>query len=174
MDKFANLVFKDILNDPELRNSYEKLLNNYAKAIIENDTFEFSDDHRVLLNYADLLSLSNEESHNNIAQQIVIILSQIFPHNDEVKFVKESVYQNVSNFASYTLLKKQNMLSGAGYEFLREIEIEQHKTENLSPDKENSMFDTQKQVLGELNRNQFYSFSAPTSMGKTFVIKAFM
>ena len=174
MDKFANLVFKDILNDHELRNLYEDLLNNYAKALIESYTFEFRDEHRILLNYADLLSISKEETHSNIAQQIVIMLSQLFPHNDEVKSVKESVYQNVSNFASYTLLKKQNMLSGAGYEFLRQIEIEQHKTENLSPDKENSMFDTQKQVLNELNRNQFYSFSAPTSMGKTFVIKAFI
>ena len=126
------------------------------------------------MNYADLLSLSDEEKHNNIAQQIVIILSQIFPLNDEVKYVKESVYQNVSNFASYSLLKKHDMLSGAEYEFLRGIEIEQHRIENLSPDTENSLFDTQKQVLSELNRNQFYSFSAPTSMGKTFVIKTFI
>ena len=174
MDKFAKLVFKDILSDPELRNSYESLLRNYAKSLIVNETFNFKDEHRVLLNYADLLSLSKEEGHSNIAQQIVIILSQIFPQNEEVKLVKESVYQNVSNFASYSLLKRKNMLSGAGYEFLREIEIEQHIRENLSPDKENSMFDTQKQVMSELNKNQFYSFSAPTSMGKTFVIKAFI
>ncbi|MBQ6182450.1 MAG: DEAD/DEAH box helicase [Clostridia bacterium] len=174
MDKFANLVFKDILSDPELRNSYENLLRNYAKSLIVNEKLDFKDEYRVLLNYADLLSLSKEEGHNNIAQQIVIILSQIFPQNEEVKLVKESVYQNVSNFASYSLLKRQNMLSGAGYEFLREIEIEQHIIENLSPDKENSMFDTQKQVMNELNKNQFYSFSAPTSMGKTFVIKAFI
>ena len=174
MDKLSNLILKNILEDHELRKAYGNLLADYAKLLLTNEHVQFSDEHRLLLNYADLLSLSDKEKHNNIAQQIVIILSQIFPLNDEVKFVKESVYQNVSNFASYSLLKKHDMLSGAEYEFLRGIEIEQHRIENLSPDAENSLFDTQKQVLSELNRNQFYSFSAPTSMGKTFVIKTFI
>ena len=174
MDKLSNLILKNILDDHELRKAYGNLLADYTKLLLANEHFQFGDEHRLLLNYADLLSLSNEEKHNNIAQQIVIILSQVFPQNDEVKYVKESVYQNVSNFASYSLLKTNQMLSGAEYEFLREIEIEQHRRENLSPDAENSLFDTQKQVLSELNRNQFYSFSAPTSMGKTFVIKTFI
>ena len=174
MDKLSNLILKNILDDHELRKAYGNLLADYAKLLLANEHFQFGDEHRLLLNYADLLSLSNEERHNNIAQQIVIILSQVFPQNDEVKYVKESVYHNVSNFASYSLLKKNQMLSGAEYEFLRGIEIEQHRIENLSPDAENSLFDTQKQVLSELNRNQFYSFSAPTSMGKTFVIKTFI
>lgn len=174
MDSLSNLILKNILEDQELQKTYESLLTNYAKSLLENISFEFNDEHRILLNYADLLSLSDEEKHNNIAQQIVIILSQLFPQNDEVKFVKESVYQNVSNFASYSLLKKRGMLSNAGYEFLRELEVEQHRIENLAPDAENSLFDTQKQVLSGLHRNQFYSFSAPTSMGKTFVIKMFI
>lgn len=174
MDKLSDLILKNILNDDELRNAYGNLMSGYAKILLTNERVQFSDEHRLLLNYADLLSLSDEEKHNNIAQQIVIILSQIFPLNDEVKYVKESVYQNVSNFASYALLRKQDMLSGVEYEFLRGIEIEQHRIENLSTGTENSLFDTQKQVLSELNRNQFYSFSAPTSMGKTFVIKTFI
>ena len=99
MDSLSNLILKNILEDQELQKTYESLLTNYAKSLLENISFEFNDEHRILLNYADLLSLSDEEKHNNIAQQIVIILSQLFPQNDEVKFVKESVYQNVSNFA---------------------------------------------------------------------------
>ena len=134
MDKLSNLILKNILDDYELQKAYGNLLADYAKLLLTNERFQFGDEHRLLLNYADLLSLSNEEKHNNIAQQIVIILSQVFPKNDEVKCVKESVYQNVSNFASYSLLKKHDMLSGAEYEFLRGIEIEQHRIENLSPD----------------------------------------
>ena len=119
MDKLSNLILRNILDDKELQNAYGNLLVDYAKSLLINISFEFSDEHKVLLNYADLLSLSDDEKHNNIAQQIVIILSQIFPQNDEVKYVKESVYQNVSNFASYSLLKKHKQLSNAEYEFLR-------------------------------------------------------
>lgn len=69
MDKLSNLILKNILDDHDLREAYENLLIDYAKSLLANSNFEFSNEHKVLLNYADLLSLSDEEKHNNIAQQ---------------------------------------------------------------------------------------------------------
>ena len=121
-----------------------------------------------------MLSLSANQAHQNIAQQIVILVSHLFPENNEVELVKESVYKNVSNFASLDLLKKNQKLLNRQYDFLRELEVASHRIENKIPDSDGSFIDTQKSVMDNLNTNQYYSFSAPTSMGKTFVIMSFI
>lgn len=173
-NKLSHFIYKDITNDDTLKNSYQQLLLDYASSLFEKNELTIDDNYQILLNYADLLSLSEEQFHQNIAQQIVILLSLIFPDNNEVKLVKESVYKNVSNFASLNLLKRKEMLINGKYEFLRNLEVETHRIQNKIPDSNNSFFDTQKAVLENLNNNQYYSFSAPTSMGKTFVIMNFI
>lgn len=173
-NKLSYFIFKNITNDDTLKNSYRQLLVDYANSLFEKSSLTLDDNYRMLLNYADLLSLSQEQVHQNIAQQIVILLALIFPENIEVKLVKESVYKNVSNFASLNLLKGRELLINGKYEFLRNLEVETHKIQNKIPDSNNSFFDAQKAVLENLNNNQYYSFSAPTSMGKTFVIMNFI
>lgn len=173
-NKLSHFIYKDITNDDTLKNSYQQLLLDYASSLFEKNELTIDDNYQILLNYADLLSLSEEQFHQNIAQQIVILLSLLFPDNNEVKLVKESVYKNVSNFASLNLLKRKEMLINGKYEFLRNLEVETHRIQNKIPDSNNSFFDTQKAVLENLNNNQYYSFSAPTSMGKTFVIMNFI
>lgn len=174
MDKLSHFIFRDITNDETLKNIYQQLLVDYANSLFEKSNQPISNNYRILLNYADLLSLSQEQIHQNIAQQIVILLSLVFPENYEVRLVKESVYKNVSNFASLNLLKRKERLINGKYEFLRDLEVEAHRIQNKIPDSNNSFFDTQKAVLENLKNNQYYSFSAPTSMGKTFVIMNFI
>lgn len=174
VNTLASFVFADITNDSALQEKYNNLLMAYANSLFRKINLPFDDDCEVLLNFADLLSLSIDQTHQNVAQQIVILMSHLFPENDAVKLVKESVYKNVSNFASLSLLKKNQSLLEGKYDFLRELEVESHKLENKIPDSEGSFFDAQKSVMDSLNSNQYYSFSAPTSMGKTFVIMSFI
>lgn len=174
VNTFSSLIFANITNDSVLQEKYNSLLVAYANSLFYKMSLPFDDDYKLLLNYADLLSLSINQTHQNLAQQICILMSQLFPENIEVKLVKESVYKNVSNFASLSLLKENQTLLNSKSDFLRELEVESHRLENKIPDSENSFFDTQKRVMDSLNSNQYYSFSAPTSMGKTFVIMSFI
>lgn len=125
----------------------------------------------VLLRYADMLSLSDKERHQNMAQQIVILLASLFPKEEEIEFFKRNIYTNVSNFASANILSAE---PEQYFDILRDIEVEAHKISNNIPNTNKQFFDTQRIALSGIENNQFYSFSAPTSMGKTFVITNFI
>lgn len=169
----AEFLFDNIENDQFLRNHFAKLLLDYSKSIVNGETATYTNEYRSLLRYADMLSLSNDEKHHNLAEQIVILLSHLFPFEHEVNIFKRSVYKNVSNFASANILEKR-YTSSEQLDFLRKIEIESHRIGNIVPGTDKQFFDTQRIALESLEKNQYYSFSAPTSMGKTFIITNFI
>lgn len=173
-NKFSNFIYKDILQEEEFQILFNELLILYAKMLIDKSLEKYDEKYSKLLRYADILSLSEAEEHQNIAQQIAIILSQIFPNNEKIKIFKENVYKNVSNFASIDLLKEEQLLSNTCDNFLSNLVYNTHKIQNKIPDSNKSFFDTQLSVFKSLENNQYYSFSAPTSMGKTFVITKFI
>ncbi len=170
-EPLSNFLFKDILQDKTLGCLYKRLIVDYTKSLFGHLNNVFDSNYKKLLRFADLLSLSEEETHQNLAQQIVIILSQLFVDNVEVQIFKESVYRNVSNFASLKLLDEKGKIGNADFEYLRDLSLFVHIRENQIGEKDTEvLFDSQMVLLEGLNNNQYYSFSAPTSMGKTFVI----
>ena len=173
-NNFASFLYKNILQEQSFQELFNKLLLNYTIKLINKNTDEYDTKYNKLLRYADILSLSEFEEHQNIAQQIVIILSQIFPNEEIVKIFKENVYKNVSNFASIELLRSKNELSNTDDNFLSDLVFNTHKIQNTIPNSNKSFFDTQITVFKSIENSQYYSFSAPTSMGKTFVITKFI
>ncbi len=92
MDKtLADFLFDDIENDQFLLKYFSKLLLDYSKSIVNNEEAVYSNEYRSLLRYADMLSLSNDEKHHNFAEQIVILLSHLFPFENEVNIFKRNI-----------------------------------------------------------------------------------
>ena len=91
--KLSEYFLNNILNDEQLNEYFQNLLVLYAKSLFYSTVIKFDSKLEILLRYADILSLSEFEIHQNLAQQIVILLSQIFPDNELVKVVKENVYK---------------------------------------------------------------------------------
>ena len=175
MDKhtLSYYLLHDIDYDEFLQRKYEELLAVYTKSLFFNINIDYDDEYKKLLRYADMLSLSDKEKHQNLAQQIVILLANLFPHEDEIDYFKRNIYTNVSNFVSASIIDKGEEKYRED-DLLRNIEVEVHKIGNTVPDTNKQFFDTQRTVLNGIEHNQFYSFSAPTSMGKTFVITNFI
>ena len=175
-EPLSTFLFKNITQDEVLRSSYEHLVIDYTKSLFDEKYLcAFSEGYDVLLRYADLLSLSEIEEHQNLSQQIVILLANLFPNDSSIKVFKESVYKNVSNFANLKLLEDKGNISEVGFEFLRELAFRVHERENRIDEKSGeTLFDTQKLLLEGIKENQYFSFSAPTSMGKTFVILSYI
>ena len=99
-NNLAYYILNDIAHDSFFEHYYQKLIKEYVGVLFHNSSVEFDNNYRRLLRYADILSLSDEELQQNLAQQIVILLSALFPLEDEILLFKQSVYQNVSNFVS--------------------------------------------------------------------------
>lgn len=171
---FSEFLYENILKEQDFQTLFNELLLSYGTMLIDKSSISYNEKYNKLLKYADILSLSKEEEYHNIAQQIVIILSQVFPNNQKIKIFKENVYKNVSNFASIDLLKEEQLLPNTYDNFLSNLVYSAHKIQNKIPDSDKSFFDTQLSVFMSLESNQYYSFSAPTSMGKTFVITKFI
>lgn len=167
--QLADFIFDNIEKDEFFQSQYKKLILNYANSIFLDVQIEYSDEYRSLLRYADMMSLSEKEIYQNISQQIAILLSSLFPNNKEIEIFKRNIYKNVSNFASANMLENISKPIEQ-LDVLRSIEIELHRISNNIPDTNNQYFDSQRKVLNSINDNQYYSFSAPTSMGKTFII----
>lgn len=175
MDKHAlsYYLLDNIENDEFLQRKYKELLIAYSKSLFTEYSEKYTDEYSKLLRYADMLSLSDKEKHQNMAQQIVILLASLFPNEKEIDFFKQNIYTNVSNFASANMLSnREEQFDGSN--ILRDVEVEVHKIVNSIPDTDKQYFDTQIKALNGIESNQFYSFSAPTSMGKTFVITNFI
>ena len=132
-DKLSNFLLKDIASDPMLLSGYSTLLYDYAQFLIGQSSVSYSEEYQRLLVYSDLLSLSEDEVHQNLSQQIVILMSILFPDNSEVALHKESVYKNVSNYASLAYLEKHDKLTDLEGGFLRELTFHAHRIGNKIP-----------------------------------------
>jgi len=172
---FREYLYSDILNDEILLQQYMRVQKLYVKKIFEDVAPVLDDALLSLLRYADILSLSDNEKHQNISQQIAILMSHIFPNSVEVQIVKETVYKNVSNFANLKLVQESSLASESDFGFMNELVFLARKEFNRAIDGEDIfLFDSQKELIDEIRNNQFFSFSAPTSMGKTFVIQNYI
>lgn len=174
---FGNYIYSEILDNQYLKFLYTKLLklyfNTHTKLIREQ---ELTKQEKIdLLRFADILSKSTEESkrdfHSNIAQSIVSMLNDIYVDDYVVRYVNGSVLSNVNNYLGLDKNFKE-YFNRDFIEFFKEC----FKRESYAiPCNESQYFiSSQKLAYERIKQNDFYSFSAPTSMGKTFLIRMFI
>lgn len=174
--ELGEYIYSDIEKNTYLISLYTNLIKKYAINIfnitdIEN---EISINIKDLLRFADILSKSTndlkKQKHNNIAQNIVVLLKELYPENEEIKKIYISVLSSIKNYRG---IRENSYVSSDIREFISQyIEKELYKIE--LNDEENYFVRDQKNIYNTLQKEKFYSYSGPTSMGKTFVIRKFI
>lgn len=168
-------IFKDIESNEYLQEIYNAILFNYSLnlfGIPKKYPAEFS--LVDALRFADLLSKSTDptksEQHKVWAQEIVALLNTLYPQNASVQFVMGSVLTNVCNYRGLSL--HQNTYAPTN---TFEEAYEEYKKSILKiPSQSNGyFFKSQRAVFDSLNKERF-SYSGPTSMGKSFVMRIFI
>ena len=174
--ELGEYIYSDIEKNTYLISLYTNLIKKYAINIFKITDIEGEVSINVsdLLRFADILSKSTndlkKQKHNNIAQNIVVLLKELYPENEEVKKIYVSVLNNIRNYRG---IKENNYYSTDIREFISQyIEKELYKIEQN--DDENYFVRDQKNIYDSLQKEKFYSYSGPTSMGKTFVIRKFI
>ena len=173
----GDLLFSDILSNQYLSVLYLKLIDGYFRKILLKDCeTEITEKEKTdLLRFADILSKSTMETkrdnHNNIAQSIVSMLSSLFLGDDAVNYYKGSVLSNVNNYLGLDK-NTPDYYSRDMVEFLKEQSV---REKYLVPCSNDLYFiNMQRLAFERIKENDFYSFSAPTSMGKTFLIRMYI
>lgn len=129
---------------------------------------------RDLLRFADLLSVSTISEARNYACKIITYLNPYYKDDSSYQAVAKAVYSNLGNFPAISYLESEND-NTACLPFDRSIQDEAKKLIQEVPGSEGQVFtDIQYALFSKLISSSEFSFSGPTSMGKSFVIKAFL
>jgi len=171
-------LYKDIETDEYLNEIYDNLLYNYSLRLLHlSDAKKMEDKPVVLehaLRFADILSNSigtkNADFHKTWAQEIIAMLGAIYPDNEDVKYYMGSVLSKASNYRGRHFLvpdyEEKTLLERLYLEYDMDFLA-------LPTDPEERFFPAQK-IAYESFGKQYFSYSAPTSMGKSFLMRVFI
>lgn len=170
-------IFNDIEENSYLKKIYNELIIQYTNKL---QGYQYRLEERKvknLLRFADILSKSDNELksyfHKNIAQNIVCILEKLYPEDQYNKLYMGSVLSNINNYVGLAgkclEYKNPDVIEG----FVETVIKERYRIPEECG--ENMFFDASQSIAYNNIKNQYYySFSGPTSMGKTFLLKVFI
>ena len=172
--RLGDAIFEDIDENTYLKRLYEDILFNYANKTFGNNMPWRDINIHDALRFADLLSKSNSpskvEQHKMWSQEIVVLLNALYPENDEIRVVAGSVFSNTDNARGIKLLN-----ADFNDPFILNRIFSDYKKDYLKipAAPELQFFGAQKRAYDHLG-DSYFSYSAPTSMGKSFLMRMFI
>jgi superfamily II DNA or RNA helicase len=172
--RLGDAIFTDIEENRYLNQLYEDILFNYANKTLRTGMKYRNVNIHNALRFADLLSKSNNpdkaERHKMWSQELVVLLNALYPDNDEIKTVAGSVFANTDNARGISLLDtdfEDPFVLNRIYSVYKKDYLRIPAAPGLQ------FFGIQKQAYDHL-KDPFFSYSAPTSMGKSFLMRMFI
>jgi len=165
-----------------LQDSYFTALYNKAAKMFANELFSTTESEQKfnekelsdLLRFADILSNSKNPVSRNRAYQIITLLNQKHKTNPYYKTFSHSVLAKLGNFPAIEYLNNEDE-NISELPFERDIEKKVKEFIQAVPDTEDLIFtDSQFELYTKISNSKHFSFSGPTSMGKSFIIKSFI
>lgn len=153
----------------EFNNHYRSLLNELATTFFEKDKcdFVFSEHHERLLHFSEYLSNSSNEQNRAIALKIISGVNEFFADNNYTKAITKSILTKFGLFSAVTSFTDSSVSLSTSSTILGDI----RRGVQTIPSSELSFTNRQYDIYNEILANNFFSFSGPTSLGKSFVIK---
>lgn len=175
-----NLIEK--LAADALKDNYFIKLNDKAAKLLANIVFSENGDQQQLsekefhdtLRFADILSSSKNPLARNKAYQLITLLNATYFDNSFYKTFSHSVLAKLGNFPGIEYLIVNNN-NNSELPFERDIEKNIKELVQAVPNAEGYIFtDAQFELYKQISNSKTFSFSGPTSMGKSFIIKSFI
>jgi hypothetical protein len=153
---------------------YENILYNYSQQLFKIDKIEMEVDIASALRFADILSKSvstdKADKHKIWAQEIVALLHSLYPQDERIKNYMGSVLSNTGNYHGMSMMTPEyqpgtlleKLYNGFNKEYL-----------SIPAEPDSQFFRSQKEVYDHLS-DPYFSYSGPTSMGKSFVLRMFI
>lgn len=174
--KLIEKLVEDIFNDEYFKSLFNKCILITADNIFKsNIKLELSPKELIdLLRFADILSTSSDSIARNKAYQIISALNHNYSDDKVYRTISKAVFSKLGNFPAINYLENKND-NYANLPLIREIEAQSKKLVQEAPDSNGMIFtDTQFELYSKLSNSLEFSFSGPTSMGKSFIIKSFI
>lgn len=168
---FDDIIYRDLSDNPYLLELHDKLLLSYSSKLFKNAnpaTFLEKKEKKDILCFAEILAQSKDGLHKIWAQQIVSLMEIVFQEDDSVQSTKRHVLQACTNYKGLN-----NEIEPTG-DFLEDIsQLCQFNYLKIPGTENDHFFTDQKRIYDSFSREQF-SYSAPTSLGKSFIMRVFI
>lgn len=170
----GHLIFDDIEFNPYLGKIYTNLLYMYSQKIIYGNYQTIDINLADALRFADLLSKSNhiqkKDFHKQLGLEIIILLNELFPSEEIVKQYLGSILVANGNYPSL----KMNLPQYKNTDYIENILDTMSMNEHIIPGTNGEMFSTIQKEVYDHFEDESFSYSGPTSMGKSFLIRHFI
>lgn len=168
-------LYSSIDSNDYLQEIYKAILNNYSAKLFDEFLIKRQNinlDHA--LRFADILSKSagtpNSEKHKTWAQEIIALLNALYPNNTKVRAYATSILSNIGNYRGLQLIKTKYRSTSFFDELYSKFDMEYLAI----PYQENKyFFHSQKEIYKKIDKQSF-SYSGPTSMGKSLIMRMFI
>lgn len=177
--KLGDAIFAHIESNAYLGELYVKLLKGYGWKLFalnqSTQTSLFTAKEKMdILRFADLLSKSNDpkksDKHKIWAQEIVILMGELFDDDPAVKIYAGNVFSSVGNHKGIEHINPEHLEVSVLEQIFAEYRSD-YLTIPAEPDEK--FFSEQKTAYDHL-KDDYFSYSAPTSMGKSFIMRMFI
>ncbi|MDY0138288.1 MAG: DEAD/DEAH box helicase [Candidatus Izemoplasmatales bacterium] len=167
-------IYYKIEENEYLNELYEIILFNYSMDLMGSPQRKKPIKKEHALRFADILSKSygqpNSEKHRAWAQEIIALLNATYSDDAVIKAYATSVLANIGNYRGLQLIKTKYKNTSFLDELYQSFDLDYLKI----PHQENMyFFHPQKEIYDHLSDKSF-SYSGPTSMGKSLVMRTFI
>lgn len=171
----AETIYTDIDKNEYLLELYSELLRAYTRKLFNRSTPVFDDKKQSdLLRFADILSKSTCPNkagmHKVWSQQIIALLDKLYPNDYKIGFYKYSILTACNNFQGIKHSKFTYSNTSVFDELVEVSDKEYFRVPNSTTD---YFFEDQKSIFDGFSY-QYFSYSAPTSLGKSYVMRVFI
>ena len=126
-----------------------------------------------IMRFADILSRDLNYEGRNLAYKIISILYPFYAEDEHYKFISNSIMTKLGNFPSLNLIMKTDKADRYDTpEILLDKQLK--KFYQKVPGTEKIFTDAQYQLFEAIKDSNHFSFSGPTSFGKSFIMDAFI
>lgn len=179
MTTIGAAIYDGIENNEYLNELYDDILYNYGLKLFNlNNIPPREYNAKDAMRFADILSKSvdpeKSEIHKLWAQEIASLVAALNPNDEELDYYLGSVLTSVSNFRGVSLIDRQRKKQYSSAELFERL-FTHYSKEYLripaAPDK--YFFKAQKEIYDHFD-DPYFSYSAPTSLGKSYVMRMFI
>lgn len=172
----GDFLFKDIEKNEYLNELYSQLLQCYARKLLDISPLEVLPAKAInaSLRFADILSKSTDikraPHHKMWAQEIITILLFLYPKDQRILYYAGSILENCGN-----TIGKDHVESPFREPTLSEqvYAIAKRSVFRVPAEHDKVFLAQQKEIYDKLDSGAF-SYAAPTSLGKSFVMQMYI
>lgn len=172
---FIQELANSALKDDYLQKLIEKAEHIYGLHFLKKSSDDFLSEKEYLdiMRFADILSRDINCEGRNIAYKIISILYHFYKDDEYYKFICNSVMTKLGNFPSLGLIMEKD---DAGRYDTPELLLDKQLKEVYQkvPGTEKIFTDAQYRLFEAIKDSNHFSFSGPTSFGKSFIMDAFI